>query len=161
MLERSISDEVEAAIKAASADKRLETVRRVTDLFLHSADGYSGEQIELFGDVLERLIKTIEIRALADVSARIALAEMSTQLASVKQAPPGVIRRLARHDEIAIARPVLTEIRAADAGGPGRTRGNQRRAAPAGDLGALVAERGRHRRAAEAALSLRQPAPRR
>ena len=35
MLERSISDEVEAAIKAASADKHLETVRRVTDLFLH------------------------------------------------------------------------------------------------------------------------------
>ena len=90
------ADEVEAAIKAASADKHLGTVRRVTDLFLLSADGYSGEQIELFGDVLERLIKTIEIRALADVSARIALAEMSTQLASVKQAPPGVIRRLAR-----------------------------------------------------------------
>ena len=109
MLERSISDEVEAAIKAASADKHLETVRRVTDLFLAHADGYTGEQIELFGDVLERLIKTIEIRALADVSARIALAEMSTQLASVKQAPPGVIRRLARHDEISIARPVLTE----------------------------------------------------
>ena len=109
MLERSISDEVEAAIKAASADKHLETVRRVTDLFLAQADGYSGEQIELFGDVLERLIKTIEIRALADVSARIALAEMSTQLASVKQAPRGVIRRLARHDEITIARPVLTE----------------------------------------------------
>jgi uncharacterized protein (DUF2336 family) len=109
MLERSISDEVEAAIKAASADKHLETVRRVTDLFLSQADGYTGEQIELFGDVLERLIKTIEIRALADVSARIALAEMSTQLASVKQAPPGVIRRLARHDEISIARPVLTE----------------------------------------------------
>ena len=109
MLERSITDEVEAAIKAASADKHLETVRRVTDLFLLQADGYTGEQIELFGDVLERLIKTIEIRALADVSARIALAEMSTQLASVKQAPPGVIRRLARHDEITIARPVLTE----------------------------------------------------
>ncbi len=47
-----------------------------------SADGYSGEQIELFGDVLERLIRTIELRALADVAARIALAEMSTQLAS-------------------------------------------------------------------------------
>src|SRR6478609_1065030 len=109
MLERSISDEVEAAIKAASADKHLETVRRVTDLFLHSADSYGGEQIELFGDVLERLIKTIELRALADVSARVALAEMSSQLASVKQAPPSVIRRLARHDEISIAAPVLTE----------------------------------------------------
>lgn len=109
MLERSIADEVEAAIAAGSAEKHLETVRRVTDLFLMSAEGYSGEQIELFGDVLERLVKTIEIRALADVSARIALAEMSTQLASVKQAPPSVVRRLAQHDEISIAGPVLTE----------------------------------------------------
>ncbi len=59
--------------------------------------------------MLERLIKTIELRAIADVSARIALAEMSMQLAPVAQAPPSVVRRLARHDEIAIAGPVLTE----------------------------------------------------
>jgi uncharacterized protein (DUF2336 family) len=109
MLEQSIADEVEAAIAAGSADKHLETIRRVADLFLLSADGYSGEQIELFGDVLERLIKTIELRALADVSARIALAELSTQLASVTQAPPSVVRRLARNDEITIAAPVLKE----------------------------------------------------
>ncbi len=51
----------------------------------------------------------------------IALAEMSTQLASVKQAPAAVIRRLARHnDEISIARPVLTESGAADARGSDR-----------------------------------------
>ena len=109
MLERSIADEVEAALAAGSAEKHLDALRQVTDLFLRSADGYTGEQIELFGDVLERLVKTIELRALADVSARVALAEMSTQLASVKQAPPAVIRRLARNDEIAVARPVLTE----------------------------------------------------
>ena len=109
MLERSIADEVEAAIKAGSTEKHLDTLKQVTDLFLVSADGYSGEQIELFGDVLERLIRTIELRALADVSARIALAEMSTQFASIKQAPAAVVRRLAQNDEISIARPVLTE----------------------------------------------------
>ena len=64
-------------------------MKQVTDLFLLSADGYSGEQIELFGDVLERLIRTIELRALADVSARIALAEMSTQLASMQAGAAG------------------------------------------------------------------------
>ena len=47
MLERSIADEVEAAIAAGPAEKHFETIRRVTDLFLLSADGYSGEQIEL------------------------------------------------------------------------------------------------------------------
>ena len=109
MLERSIADEVEAAIQAGSAEKHLETFRRVTDLFLTTAHGCGEEQIELFGHVLERLIKTVELRALADVSAKIALAEISSQLASVKQAPPAVIRRLAGNDEIAVAGPVLTE----------------------------------------------------
>src|SRR5437764_900462 len=98
---RSIADEVEAAINAGSAEKHLETIKRVTDLFLLSADNCNGEQIELFGDVLERLIKTIELRAIAEVSVRVALAEMSTQLASVSKAPPAVVRLLARNDEIA------------------------------------------------------------
>lgn len=107
--ERSIADEVEAAIKAGSAEKHLETARRVTDLFLLSAESCNNEQIELFGTVLERLVRTIEIRALADVSARMALIEMSTQLASMPKAPAAIVGILARNDEIAIAGPVLTE----------------------------------------------------
>ena len=105
----SIVDEVDAAINAGSAEKRLETIKRVTDLFLLSAGTFNGEQIELFDNVLERLIRTIEIRAVADISARMALAEMSSQLASVAQAPPSVVRRLADNDEITIAGPVLAE----------------------------------------------------
>jgi uncharacterized protein (DUF2336 family) len=106
---QSIFDEVEVAITTGSAEKRLETIKRVTDLFLVSAGSLNAEQIELFDDVLERLVKTLELRAIADVSARIALAEMSLQLAPVPQAPPSVVRRLARHDEITVAGPVLTE----------------------------------------------------
>src|SRR5258707_9440127 len=106
---QSIVDEVEAAISAGSAAKRLETARRVTDLFLASAGSFNDEQVELFDTVLERLIKTIELRSIADISARIALAEISAQLAPVAQAPPSVIRHLARHDEITIAAPVLQE----------------------------------------------------
>src|ERR1700692_4126729 len=105
----SILDEVETAINIGSAEKRLDTIKRVTDLFLASAGSFDSEQIELFGNVLERLIKTIEIRAIADISARIALAEMSVQLAPVAQAPSAVVRRLAGNDEIRIAGPVLTE----------------------------------------------------
>ncbi|MGZ5924770.1 MAG: DUF2336 domain-containing protein [Rhizomicrobium sp.] len=105
----SIVDEVDAAINIGSTEKCLETVRRVTDLFLASAGSFNGEQIELFDGVLERLVKTIEIRAIAEISARIALAEMSTQLAPIAQAPPVVVRRLARHDEISVAGPVLKE----------------------------------------------------
>jgi uncharacterized protein (DUF2336 family) len=107
--ELSIVDEVESAISASSAEKRLETIKRVTDLFLSSAGKLNDEQIELFDNVLERLIKTIELRAIADISAGIALAEMSAQLAPVAQAPTSVIRRLARNDEIVVAGPVLSE----------------------------------------------------
>lgn len=105
----SIVGEVEAALDIGSPEKRLDTARRVTDLFLSSAGSFNAKQIELFDNVLERLIRTIEIRAIADISARIALAELSSQLAPIAQAPPSVIRRLAKNDEIAIAGPVLAE----------------------------------------------------
>jgi len=105
----SIADEVEAAIAAGSTERCAETAERVTALFLASAGSYSDEQIELFGDVFERLVNTIELRAIADVSARVALAELSSQLAPVAQAPAAVMRRLARHEEISVAGPVLTE----------------------------------------------------
>src|SRR5690349_1696534 len=108
-LNLSIADEVEAAIAAGSAEKCSETAERVTALFLASAGNYSAEQIELFGSVFERLVNTIELRALADISARVALAELSAQLAPIPQAPATVIRRLARHEEISVAGPVLTE----------------------------------------------------
>lgn len=105
----SIVDEVAAAIRNGSAEKGLETARRVTDLFLDSAGSFDDEQIALFDEVLDRLIATIELRAIADVASRIALAEISAQLAPVAQAPPSVIRRLANNDEIRIAGPVLQE----------------------------------------------------
>jgi uncharacterized protein (DUF2336 family) len=114
--ELSIIDEVESAIRLGSAEKGLETARRVTDLFLSSAGSFDDEQIALFDDVLERLIGTIELRAIADMGARIALAEISAQLAPIAQAPPSVIRRLANNDEIRIAGPVLQESARLDDG---------------------------------------------
>lgn len=106
---QSIADEIEAAIGGGSTAKCIETARRVTDLFLASATHFNSEQVELFDNVLERLVKAIELRSIADVSARVALAELSAQLAPVAQAPPSVIRQLAGNDEIRIAAPVLQE----------------------------------------------------
>lgn len=114
--QQSIIDEVESAILAGSPEKGLETARRVTDLFLASAGSFDDEQIALFDDVLERLIGTIELRAVADMGARVALAEISAQLAPIAQAPPSVIRRLANNDEIRIAGPVLQESARLDDG---------------------------------------------
>jgi uncharacterized protein (DUF2336 family) len=105
----SIADEVEAAVKAGSSDKCCETMRRVAALFSASVGQLNEQQVTLFGDVLDRLINTIELRALAEIGAKVALAELSAQLAPIAQAPSPVVRRLARHDEISIAGPMLTE----------------------------------------------------
>src|ERR1700693_1546072 len=105
----SIANDVEAAVAAGSTPKCADMAGRVTTLFLASAGRLDHEQIELFSGVFERLINTIELRAIADISARIALAELSSQLAPVPQAPASAVRRLARNDEIAVAGPVLSE----------------------------------------------------
>ena len=106
---RSIADEVEAAVAAGSPDKYFETLKSVAGLLSASAGSLNEEQVALFGDVLERLINTIELRSLAEIGARIALAELSKQLAPMGQAPTSVVRRLARNDDISIAEPVLIE----------------------------------------------------
>jgi hypothetical protein len=68
---RLIAD-LEGAINSGSSDRRVETLRRVTDLFLVDAARMSDAQIELFDDVLCHLIKKIEIKAVAELSARLA-----------------------------------------------------------------------------------------
>ena len=96
----SIIAELEAAIRSGSNEKRVDTLRRVTDLFLCDADRLNDEQIAVFDDVLCHLIKRIEGKALAELSAR---------LAPVGNSPTEVIRGLARNDDIVIAAPVLTQ----------------------------------------------------
>ncbi len=93
-------DELELAIQGGSAEKRLQTLRRVTDLFLGGADSFNDEQIGVFDDVLGHLIRKIEARALI---------ELSVRLAPIDNAPIEAIRQLARHDAIAVAGPVLAE----------------------------------------------------
>lgn len=106
--EQSIANEVESAIAASSSQEACEAVRRITDVFC-SSNHSNEDQIQLFESVLDRLIKAIELRALADVSFRIALAEMSAQLAPLPHAPKSIVCRLAANDDIAIAGPILSE----------------------------------------------------
>jgi uncharacterized protein (DUF2336 family) len=96
----SLIGDLEDAIQRGSPERRADTLRRVTDLFLGSADRFTGEQIALFDDVMGRLIDRIETRALA---------ELSRRLGPVTNAPEQVLRRLARNDAIAVAGPVLAQ----------------------------------------------------
>ena len=90
--------EIEQSIQTGSRERRVDSLRKVTNLFLSSADRYNNEQIDVFDNVLCRLAEKIETRALA---------ELSQRLAPVNNAPNEVVQRLARNDAIAVAGPVL------------------------------------------------------
>ena len=96
----SLISELELAVRDGSHDKRVQTLRKVTDLFLADNDRLNNEQINVFDDVLTRLISRIETRALA---------ELSERLAPIHNAPNEVVQKLARDDEIAVAGPVLMQ----------------------------------------------------
>ena len=65
-------DKLQLTIQGVSAEKRIETLRRMTDLFLGGADRFSDEQIGVFNDVLVHLINQIEAKALIELSAHLA-----------------------------------------------------------------------------------------
>jgi uncharacterized protein (DUF2336 family) len=96
----SLIVDLEDAVQRGSPERRAETLRRIADLFLGTADRFTPEQIALFDDVIGRLIDRIETRALA---------ELSRRLGPVANAPERVVRRLARNDAIAVAGPVLSQ----------------------------------------------------
>jgi uncharacterized protein (DUF2336 family) len=95
---QSLIAELEEAIESGSKDKRIDALRRVTDLFLADADRLTDLQIEIFDDVLGHLIKRIETKALA---------ELSRRLAPIHNAPLEMVRQLARNDDITVAEPIL------------------------------------------------------
>jgi uncharacterized protein (DUF2336 family) len=97
--ENSIIVELEEAVRTGSSEKRVNTLRQVTNLFLHDGARFNDEQIKVFDDVLCLLVARVESRARA---------ELSTSLAPVEYAPNEIIQRLARDDEIGVAGQVLS-----------------------------------------------------
>jgi uncharacterized protein (DUF2336 family) len=95
----SIIGELEDAVNGGSPAKRVATLRRVTDLFMHDGERLSEEQVQVFDDVLCLLIARVETRARA---------ELSKRLAPVDYAPFEVIEKLASDDAIEVAAEVLT-----------------------------------------------------
>jgi uncharacterized protein (DUF2336 family) len=97
---KSVIAELERTVAAGSSERRAEIMRSVTDLFLSAPTQLTEEQVSLFDDVINRLIGRLESQALAELSAR---------FASSSNAPPQVIHRLASHDSIDIAGPILAD----------------------------------------------------
>jgi uncharacterized protein (DUF2336 family) len=94
----SLIPELEEVIQHGSRQKRVQTLQRITALFLAGASRYSDAHINLFDDVFGRLIDEIETKARA---------ELSRLLAPVGNAPLRLLRTLANDDDISVAEPVL------------------------------------------------------
>ena len=96
----SLLDELQSTLAHGPVARRIETLRRVTDLFINGAVDFSDEQIALFDDVFQCLIQHIETSAKA---------LLSNRLAPINTAPPLTIRALAFDDLIEVAAPVLSQ----------------------------------------------------
>ncbi|MBM3527899.1 MAG: DUF2336 domain-containing protein [Alphaproteobacteria bacterium] len=94
----SLIPELEDVIQHGTQEKRALTVQRIANLFIDGATHFNEDHIGLFDDVLCRLVTEIEAKARA---------EMANSLAPVSNAPAGLMRHLARDDDIAVAGPVL------------------------------------------------------
>jgi uncharacterized protein (DUF2336 family) len=94
----SLIPELEDVVQHGSREKRVETLQRITALFLDGASRYKDEHVDLFDEVFGLLIEEIENKARA---------ELSNHLAPVENAPVKVLRKLANDDDIAVAGPVL------------------------------------------------------
>ena len=90
--------DLEQAVRYGSSQRRVEMLRKMTDLFLSDADRLSEQQVKVFDDVLVRLMERIQSRTLA---------QLSDQFADINSAPREVVRKLAFHDEVEVAGPVL------------------------------------------------------
>jgi uncharacterized protein (DUF2336 family) len=90
--------ELETAVRDGSPERRNRILRCIADLFASDANRLSPSQIEVFDDVLLRLVEHAEPQALS---------QLSTTLANLTSAPEQTVRRLACHESLAVAAPLL------------------------------------------------------
>jgi uncharacterized protein (DUF2336 family) len=86
-------------IPGGAHDRWVDTLRRITDLFIVTSSQLTGEQVDLFDAVLTHAMARVESTAHA---------ELAERLAAIDRAPREVIRQLAHDDDINIAGPVLS-----------------------------------------------------
>ena len=97
---------LDAIVNADDPRRRSEAMRRISDLFIHGADGFQPAHVEMFDGVLSSLIPLSETEARTDLAER---------LSTVANAPPRLVNMLALDDEISIAGPLLRTMLVDDA----------------------------------------------
>ncbi|MGH6778927.1 MAG: DUF2336 domain-containing protein [Bradyrhizobium sp.] len=89
---------VEAAVRDGPPERRARMLQQVAELFASDAARLNQAQIRLFDDILVRLIDRVEARPLTSLSAI---------LAGSVSVPEETVRRLACHEDAAVAAPLL------------------------------------------------------
>ncbi len=56
--QESLIDQLESVLASKDLSKRGEVLRRVTDLFIHGSGGFSEQQIDLFDEVMSKLVES-------------------------------------------------------------------------------------------------------
>jgi uncharacterized protein (DUF2336 family) len=85
-------------VKDGDPKRRTEAARRIAELFLSGAAHFRPDHVDLFDGVLLDLVPHTELAARADLAERLSV---------LANAPRGLVGKLAREDEIAIAGPLL------------------------------------------------------
>jgi hypothetical protein len=104
LLPNNLVSDLEKAITNRSAEAGA-MLQQVTDLFLVNVGHYSADQLELYDDILIKLVDKVE------VAARTKLAE---HLAPIYNVPTNTVRSLALDDAIEVAEPILSKSHALD-----------------------------------------------
>jgi uncharacterized protein (DUF2336 family) len=95
----SLIPELDDIVKNGTAERRAEAIERISDLFLQGAAHFETQHVALFDDILVGLVPATEIDTRVDLAER---------LAKMDNAPPTLVKQLARENEIKIAGPILS-----------------------------------------------------
>lgn len=98
--QQALLAELDTTLPQTTEFWRTTVLRRITDLFLNDAELYTDQHVALFDAVMTRLMAGVD---------RKALAELSSRLAGLANAPFNVLGSLARHLDVAVCGPVIEQ----------------------------------------------------
>ncbi len=94
----SLIAELDSTISKAPAMRQAKILESVVDLFLDDTMAFSTEHVALFDDVIRRLMEKADIATLTKLGKRLAISGYTLTT---------VFNKLARHEDITVAGPVL------------------------------------------------------
>jgi uncharacterized protein (DUF2336 family) len=93
-----LRNEIDEALSSAEPEWCASALRQIADLFISGASGYAPEHVSLYDVALNKLAERADQNGLVD---------LSNKLAPIDNAPIGTVGYLARHENTAVAGPIL------------------------------------------------------